>query len=388
MGLLVDYSDSDSESEAPKVPAPKTTAAPQSTSKKPGFQKLVDKSNNGKILVSLPTAAAAASTPEAAPGDEPAAKRLKTSGGSRFGGFSSFLPPPKATAKTPAAQSSSRPAPRVGVHLKTSSEAAFSRESPTAGDGGAGLSLPPPKASAQPSIPEGQLPEDEVKLVGKPLMFRPLSVSRKPAKKNKSAFPKAPPTVTNQTTGAAAAVVAVPEEPKAEPPKKKISLFSISDDAPTAEAPPEMDEYTGYEDSTMADGSYNQYLSYTQPALTTAQAAYPPPTATNPDSLDSIADDLNLDPAARRALFGREGRSNKTATKVLNFNMDREYQHNEDVRAAGETQQAYNPVRAIAPGKHNLKQLVNAVQSQKEALEESFAKNKSTKREAGSKYGF
>jgi hypothetical protein len=48
----------------------------------------------------------------------------------------------------------------------------------------------------------------------------------------------------------------------------------------------------------------------------------------------------------------------------------------------------HNPVRSIAPGKHSLKQLVNAAQSQKDALAESFAKGYQNRKEAGSKYGW
>ncbi|RMZ90737.1 hypothetical protein DV736_g2034, partial [Chaetothyriales sp. CBS 134916] len=48
----------------------------------------------------------------------------------------------------------------------------------------------------------------------------------------------------------------------------------------------------------------------------------------------------------------------------------------------------HNPVRAIAPGKHSLRQLVNAAQGQKDALEDSFAIGKQNKKEAGSKYGW
>lgn len=72
---------------------------------------------------------------------------------------------------------------------------------------------------------------------------------------------------------------------------------------------------------------------------------------------------------------------------MINFNTDEEYRHNEELRAAGEVVK-HNPVRAIAPGKHNLKQLVNAAASQKEALEEAFAKGKSNRQEASSRYGW
>lgn len=118
-----------------------------------------------------------------------------------------------------------------------------------------------------------------------------------------------------------------------------------------------------------------------------AQYQNGPSTAANTESLDTIADDLNLSAAARRELFGRGG-SNFAAKSVVNFNMDKEYQHNETVRAAGD-QQAHKAVRSIqGGGKHSLQQLVQNVQNQKDALEDSFAKARSNKKATSSKYGW
>lgn len=395
---LVDYSDSESENDSLEVSTPAKVLA--SSNKKP-FQKLVDKANPGKILVSLPTASATAA--DQTPSEEPAAKRIKT-GGSKFSGFGSFLPPPKAVSK-PTISGGGKAAPKVGINLKTSSEAAFNREPAPTGDydegndgqstassgaGGLGLSLPPPKvsASAQPSIPEEQKPADEVKMVGKPLMFKPLSVARKPGKKNgtknsavsKSATPSSTPATRSEPTPAA------PLQEVAPAPKKKVSLFSFGEEESVVNDAPEQTteyepEFATYDNSAFAEAQ-QQYTEYAQPlAQSTA----------DPDSLDSIADDLNLDPAARRELFGRGrgGNGKATAKSVINFNLDKEYQHNEELRASGALdQQKHNPLRAIKPGKHSLQQLVNQVQSQRDALEENFAKNRSTQKQAGSRYGW
>lgn len=111
--------------------------------------------------------------------------------------------------------------------------------------------------------------------------------------------------------------------------------------------------------------------------------------ATPTQSLDSIAADLNLSASARRQLLGRNHRdASKTSSSIMNFNTDEEYAANEALRASGEQAPQHNPVRAIAPGKHSLKQLVNAASGQKEALEESFASGRRNKREAGGKYGW
>ena len=130
--------------------------------------------------------------------------------------------------------------------------------------------------------------------------------------------------------------------------------------------------------TTKADSTYDEYANTSPPAARMPGA----------QSLNNIASDLNLSAAERRQLFGRQkGRAIPQATKIINFNTDEEYRHNEELRATGE-QVMHNPVRAIAPGKHSLKQLVNAAANQKEALEESFAKGKSNRAEASSRYGW
>lgn len=395
---LVDYSDSESDSDPPpsSTPATASTAPPA----KKQFQKLVDSTNSGKILVNLPSAPA---KDDAAPIEEPAAKRAKT-GGSRFSGFGSFLPPPKTTKAAVGAGSATKAAPRVGINLKTSSEAAFVRDSPpaiddesrgadgpehTTGLGGVGMKLPPPKASAQPSVLGDLDSKEAAEPVGNPVMFKPLSVSRKPAKKNgaRASGPSKAAATANAPAQDLALAQTAQKLKAAATPKKKVSLFLFGDDTPpvgaatgSEESTPYEPEFTSYDNSAYNDAQ-QQYATYTQP-LSTVDV--------DPTSLDAIADDLNLDPVARRELFGRGGGSSKaTAKSVINFNLDQEYRHNEELRASGALeQQQHNPLRAIKPGKHSLQQLVNQVQSQRDALEENFAKNRSTQKQAGSKYGF
>jgi hypothetical protein len=392
---LVDYASSDSESEAPPQPPPAPTSSKAPSSKKP-FQKVVDRSNPGKIVVNLPTTSNE---------DEPPAKRARTDGassssGGRFSGFNSFLPAPKKT-NTAAVAASTSSKPRPGVNLKTGATPGFSRDegytdgraadTTSAGD----FSLPPPKQQAEPSIPEGQKPAEEVKLVGKPMMFRPLSVSRNNNKK-KTTKPKPTGGVHAPTAAApTAAAPAMQNGPKVEaaPAPKKKSLFSMHVDEP----PETPDQHQN------GDGSYQPLLHGTDIYANAANGEYdhaapdglsaaPGSTITaappHTDSLDSIANDLNLSASARRELFGRDGGGAKTAKNVINFNMDQEYKHNEEIRAAGE-QQIHNPVRSIqAAGKNSLQKLVQNVQNQREALEDSFAKGKSNRREAANRYGW
>ncbi|KAF4932047.1 hypothetical protein CGCVW01_v000038 [Colletotrichum viniferum] len=382
---LVDYSESSgSEDEAPPQPTVAKPAAAGTTAKKP-FQKVVDRSNPGKIVVNLPSA-----KPDEPPAsnDEPPAKRARTAGGGRFSGFNSFLPPPKnAAAKAaPAQSSSSSSSSRPVFQLKTGAEPGFSRDrgDGAGSSGGGGLNLPAPKAAAQPSIPQGMKPEEEVKLVGKPMMFRPLSVARKTKKKTPSSV-----TPTASKTEPAKDPEPAPKEavtPAPAPAPKKVSLFSIEPEETPTDPTPAFSGGGAYEPlfETQQDES-NGYADYA------SQMNYPAPSTapTDSNSLDNIANDLNLSAAARRELFGRQkgGANPQTASRVINFNTDEEYKHNEELRAAGQ-QQIHNPVRSIAPGKHSLRQLVNQVQTQREALEESFAKGKSNRKEASSRYGW
>lgn len=379
---LVDYSESDSSDVEVDAPQPVAKAA---APKKPAFQKVVDRSNPGKIVLNLAQVSSSGDA-SAANSSEPPAKRARTGGGGLFAGFSSFLPPPKNTGKPILGKSLSRP----GINLKTSAEKGFSRDEEASGssnsntDGASSLSLPPPKRPAEPSIPDTMKPAEDVKLVGKPLLFKPLSVARNTKKKPRS-------TAAQASTASAPKLVPLIQETaaKAEPapapaPPKKTSLFSMhveEESAPTAAAGGAYKPLfeTGEAINPYGPGAYSQQINNGQAAAASRDA--------RTESLDNVVDDLNLSAAARRELFGRGGGDGQMAKKVINFNMDREYQHNEELRAAGE-QQTHNPVRAIHSGKHSLQQLVRNVASQRDALEESFAKGKSNRREASSRYGW
>jgi hypothetical protein len=323
--------------------------------------------------------------------EEPAEKKRKTGGGGRFSGFNSFLPAPK-NANKPKPAASSSASTRPAFQFKTSAAPGFSRDSEgdqnTSNENGSeDVSVLAPKAAAQPYIPEGQKPADEVKLVGKPLMFKPLSVARNPQKKKKlnSGMAKPIPAPQQEHAETKQAEAAAPAVAPAAAPKK-VSLFSMHTEEPSE--PAEKTSSGVYEpmfatESSLAydEGAYGDYASHAQagPSATTLPGS---------ESLDTVVEDLNLTPAQRRELFGRNGLGNQAAKKVINFNMDKEYRHNEEIRAAGE-EQTHNPVRAIqGGGKHSLRQLVQNVQSQRDALEESFAKGKSNRKEAAGKYGW
>jgi hypothetical protein len=369
--VLVDYSDSEgSDDEQPTAP-PKPLAT---TTAKTNFA--IDKVNPQKIRVKLSDIAASNGTHE----DEPAPKRARLGGGSS--GFNAMLPPPKRQAEA-AAPSSNKPVRKV-FSLKTGAERGFSRESDAelkqlfAEQASGQQEIAASQDVGLPSVPKRTEPvEPAVK--GNTFMFKPLSVARNPKKKKKPSSVAA--TSEHQTSGPA-------PEPKTEakvaetaPQKKKTSLFSsytegdvqpvsLEAERDAAEEHPEDGVTSSYADFAPDASSYHSQQAQSQ-------------------SLNSIASDLNLSAAERRQLFGRSrhGETDVSASSVVNFNTDAEYAHNEALRANGETVQ-HNPVRAIAPGKHSLRQLVSAAQGQKEALEESFATGKRNRKEAGNKYGW
>ncbi|KAL1881993.1 hypothetical protein VTK73DRAFT_2975 [Phialemonium thermophilum] len=439
---LVDYSDSDSDSEDAISPGPQdkrpastpTTSKSTSATGKP-FQKFVSRSNPGKIVVSLPSTASDPNSIAQQSGDEPPTKRARTGGGGRFSNFSSFLPPPK-TVDKPALSASTqgwgKPLARPGIHLKTGAEPAFDRtmqagngvladgmpgdaasdtmslsEVKAAGHSGPSLKLPPPKNGhpPSPSVPSDMKAAENVKLVGKPLMFKPLSVARKPAKKTTTKSVVG----TAKTTGATETGLATGDSKGGQevPVKKKISLFSLNGDNTATDTPP-MSTSTGpYEPlfgtpietesdlGSTYDETYGTYDSHTGLAENPTLAFPPKQALQQPfqqqQSLSDIADDLNLSASERRELLGRKATGPAAgapaAGKVINFDMEKEYAHNEAVRASGQIA-VHNPVRNIMPGKHNLRQLVTAVQGNRSALEESFATAKSNRKDAAGRYGW
>ncbi|QSZ29176.1 hypothetical protein DSL72_003687 [Monilinia vaccinii-corymbosi] len=387
---LVDYSDSEGDGEGGSSISTSTSAP----TGKSTFQKVVDRSNPGKIKVSLPQAS---SLKDDIKTDEPPTKRVKTGGGAS-GGFNSFLPAPKRTGQSTlgGGNATRKNGLGVGISLKTGATPAFSREpeperehkGESARDeemtSGSGMNLPPPN-----SLVDQQKPADEVKLVGKPLMFKPLSVARKSTQKKTrlESITSTPSTSTPKFNEPA-----TPQNLGKSTPKPKVSLFSLEVE-PVNSSPytPSNGEYkpmlyqpSSYQDQDQ-EPTYEDYTPTTTHTLPFAPT--PPVNPHNTESLSSIADTLHLSAAERRQLFGRQKGGGSQATKIINFNTDQEYAHNEELRAAGE-QVVHNPVRSIAPGKHSLKQLVGAAQSQKEALEESFATGRNNRKEAGSKYGW
>ncbi|CAF9917181.1 hypothetical protein IMSHALPRED_003490 [Imshaugia aleurites] len=404
---LVDYSGSESDSEKDEKATLPESIRPKPTSTKPTFQKVVDRSNPRKVKVSLPEPAQ--TKPEDRDDESgPPTKRAKVGSGGASG-FNSFLPAPKRTTAPnggPGAGGIRRGGLGSGVNLKTGAAPGFSRESEPSLDessgwdesAGGGSVVESPIQNAVPSSmdkrPDMPTPEVDTQLKKKSTIFKPLSVANKRAQKK-----KVPPADGLHAPGSTNGGTS--QQPSARP---KASLFSTGDEAVETSSggsstKGKYQPMVYHADTPTTTPTPNPYSEEdnTTPDYPTAESTNPQdqPTQTQTQSLDTIATDLNLSASAKRQLLGRHHHSNNkshpsqpsTIPNIVNFNTDEEYAANELLRQAGETVQ-HNPVRGIAPGKHSLKQLVNAASNQKDALEEQFASGRRNKKEAGSKYGW
>ena len=395
---LIDYSASESEEETSQPQAQPQRAAARST--RGGLNRLVDASNPAKIRISLPQET------QVRPSDEPPVKRARLGAGG-LSGFNAMLPAPKRASTTatvtPVATQDTLPRRglTLGMNLKTGAEPAFSR---------APMEIDlPHKASVEEDPSDGALIaaesgstmqdttntiSEDAPLIStqKSTIFRPLSVARKPPKKvkKKKNDPLERPATSN-TESSPQADTAMTD---AQPSQTKKSLFSLSE--------PDHPSSTTYKPSS-SSSAYQPLLYPSTSSPPPAQNPYldadadanieqtPPPAPTpEPETLSSIATALHLTPSARRQLLGKPSSSSSLPpphAKVLTFDLAAEYDANELLRQSGAAVAPQMQVRALAPGKHSLKQLVNAVSSQREALEDSFAAGRRRKGESGARYG-
>lgn len=364
---LVAYSDSESDGEPESTPAPKPAKATAKKLVNPGTH---------KVTINLPKLKAEKDDLQK---DAPPAKRAKLGGGLNI---NAFLPAPK------------RPAAGLGkgVNLKTGAEAAFTRAPKTFEAEGekqdikdviAELRARPSQAVNEENTGMGggnmDFPapaQKEVKMVGSAMRFKPLSISRN-AQKKKKRLPLPTAAASTPVTKSALVVAA--------PAKAKVSLFSIGQDQAQSSSTP---GYSFFGEDDEGDEEEEQVNELAE-EQTFEPASFAQPGAQN---LNSITKDMNLSDADMRQLFGRQaGKGGKipdlSNMKVVSFNMDDEYKANNELIAKGEVI-SHNPVRGIAPGKHSLKQLVNAAATQKDALEEHFAKGRSNQAAASQRYGW
>jgi Mitotic checkpoint regulator, MAD2B-interacting len=385
--VLVGYSDSEGSDEETSKTNEGSYPKKDPASKR-GFQKVVDRSNPSKIRVNLPDAPSAKRNGTSEESEEPPAKKTRLGGGG-LSGFNAMLPAPKAVAPAAPAGAGSRSGLKRGVSLKTGAAPGFTREpmplekeegdnevrgevdTPAEDDVD---NIPKPNDHATPTPPNSV----DIKPKGKATMFKPLSVARKPQKpKKKVEAPadRSQPVADNTASSS---------PPKSKP---KVSLFSTHTEA---EQPVLSTSTNSYYQPTLYQagdgGAGDDAMDDT--AATNASASLTDVTSSQAgsQSLDTVASELDLSAADRRRLFGRGGKG--VGVNVTTFSTDAEYAANEVFRANQDQQEVRNPVRAIAPGKHSLRQLVNAAVGQKDALEEQFATGRRNKKEASGKYGW
>ena len=367
---LVGYSDSEasSQDEKPKLAASKSA--------KPGSSRLIDRSNPHRIRVNLPESSIVTAVEDENQHDEERpAKKAKISGG----GFNAMLPAPKRTIAKSAARSSGLGA---GVSLKTNAQAGFSREDPQEKMNTEGEAVEQLTDTAETERPP--MEQEEPKMVGNAMVFKPLSVARKPQKKKKQIAEGAAYASATQATGTQASMKTGLKQP---PLKPKISLFGTSS---LGEAILDGDARRGA--SAPSHGEYQPMIHNFTGTKTDAdsidKSTNPAEIASQEQSGSTLTSSLDLPPSALRQLFGRSAKSPENIN-LTTFNVSTEYAHNESLRQSGELENhRHNPVRAIAAGKHSLTQLVNQVTNQREALEERFSEGKARKKEGGSKYGW
>lgn len=405
---LIAYSDSDSDGEAPAPkPAPKPAPRP--------FQKVVDRSAPGRIKLSLPGASSTTAARDDIESEAPPAKKARIGGGAGLAGFNAMLPAPKkanATAPAPSPTPGSRGLGKglgAGVSLRTGAEPAFRREPRmelddydengnvikkepmNKEDFRAMLSLPAPKSEQKTSPkPESSVPAPETTETAPPPKpaaprFVPMSVGKGKKKKHAAPRPAATPAPESKPAPAPAA------EPQ--PPRKpKVSLFGVSPEEGATPKETASGAYKpimyGFDDEEEDDDAPIAGEAFS-PRPTHHPAQYVP-TPPVPNELTNIASELNLSEAERRQLFGKKGRNapDFSSARIVDFNTDTEYAHNEQLRHQGEQAQ-HNPLKSISgTGKNSLRSLVNVATTQKDALEEHFATGHRNKKEAGNRYGW
>lgn len=407
---LIGYSDSeDSGDDAPAVSQPAAKAAP-----KPAFHKVVDRSNPGRIRFTLPSASPSHAAKDAIEAEAPPAKKARIGGGA-FGGFNAMLPAPKkpkveaAGVDAPSGKRGLGKGLGAGVNLKTGAEPAFQRqraldlddydengnpvrqEARKQEDFRALLNLPAPKAEPKAAESPGATPvatpaqqapaADEAPARPR---FMPKGMGWGKKKKPSAARAAATSAQTEARPASQSSSNAPPIEQKP-PPKPKVSLFgSVSQEVdvpaklPAGEYQPLI--YGADQDDDETPIPDSAFQPHPRPL-----SHAPPPS----NDLTDIASELNLTDAERRQLFGRKGQGpDVSGAKIVDFNTDREYAHNELLRQQGETVQ-HNALKSISgTGKNSLRSLINVASTQKDALEEHFASGRRNKKEAGNKYGW
>jgi len=171
----------------------------------------------------------------------------------------------------------------------------------------------------------------------------------------------------------------VPAKQAPPAPKQSISLFPLGPDLvskPITQTTSNPSIYEPLIAQPIDPIPTNSFTNDDEPPFIPDTTA-PPPSTMSTDDLDSFAAHI------------LEGRHRKNRTiNIMDFNAAEMYAQNAADKASGLLQEQIAPVRAIGSGRHQLTQLLNNVQDQKESLEEAFAKGRRTKKESAARYGW
>ena len=230
----------------------------------------------------------------------------------------------------------------------------------TEGDGkGLFAILPPPKRS-KPAANGNAIKENDA--------FEKTSVQSEP---KPVAEPSSTPSFVPRST---IPKTKTPVSKPAEAPP--VSLFPLGPDLISKPPPPS---------KSSNPSAYEPLIAQPLPVSTSIPEApeFIPDTTIGSSSTMSTAD---LDNFAAHILEGRH-RKNRTI-EIVDYNAAEIYAQNAADKASGLLQEQAQPVRAIGTGRHQLTQLLNNVQDQRESLEEAFAQGRRVRKESAAKYGW
>ncbi|KAJ6263183.1 hypothetical protein Dda_1744 [Drechslerella dactyloides] len=361
---LVAYSDSepsDAEGDPPATAAPALKTKPKSKSSLASFlpppakkRKLVVDDDAGatgpsdgsanpsgprKIKVDLPKISRDDEDPDALATSSSSRRGVgKAAGGS---GLLSFLPAPKRTGAE--AVKAAQEADKEEKKAEASAAAVTAGATPRTLGGGikkveyAGTGMDDDTPAPAPAPPPATVTPSAGPIQGRAI--QPLFRKSTAKKQSKPAKPDSKDAkVSLFSLGSALA-----EKPLSAPPTGEYKPILIEDTA----APPVDDD----EDTTPADPPADVEATY---ALPDDNAP-----AVGPQTFQSISEQVGMDEAEMRMFMGRRGRN--AEIKLMDFNVDAEYEKNEAARAAGAAAPEKNVVRSIKPGKHQLTSLLNGI---------------------------
>ena len=173
--------------------------------------------------------------------------------------------------------------------------------------------------------------------------------------------------------------------PSTKPPAA-IDLFSLAAEPPSSKSPVPITNPSTYQ-PLITQSLPTDPLPYQTPQdPEDPTESFIPDTASAATSGISSIETSSLSSFAAHILEGRH-RKNRTI-QVTDYNAGEVYAQNAMDKLTGALQEQVAPVRAIGSGRHQLSQLLNNVQDQRESLEEAFAKGRRVKKESGAKYGW